>query len=71
MHSRPKEYFVVSTFNEERSSSQIGVYRKHNLQFTLGPYEDGAMILDLKAQGNKIYIPKGSSMIERQEVKGL
>lgn len=63
--SRPKDFFAISTFNEERNQSLIGVYRKQKLQFNLGPYEDGFMVLDLKLSENKLFFPKGSHVIER------
>ena len=68
---KAKDYFIVSTYNEEKQENLVGVYRKNKLQFSLGPFTENSMILDLKMIGKYLFIPKSSHMIERQEIKGF
>ncbi len=67
-----KDYFVVSTFNEETNINSVCVYRKHKLLFRVGNQLDST-VLDLKLVGNVLYMPKGASLnqLDRVEIKGL
>ena len=68
-----RDYFVVSTCNDETEMNSVCVYRKSKMLFRLGgPFEQ--TVLDLKIAGNNtLFMPHGSSMgyIDRVEIKGL
>lgn len=71
-----REYFLVSTINDETNHNSVSVYRKQKQMFRIGGnFED--MILDLKmavSSENKepvLFMPKGMCALERIDVKGL
>eukprot|EP00347_Sterkiella_histriomuscorum_P023890 403333030 len=68
---KSKDYFIVSSYNEELQQNFIEIYRKSKQILKLGPFAENNMILDLKLVGNTLFVPKSSHSIERQEVKGF
>lgn len=67
-----KDYFLISTFNEESNMNQVSVYKKQKLLFRVGGNFE-VCVLDMKIKGDVLYVPKGMSLtsIERIEIKGL
>lgn len=65
-----RDYYLVSTFNEETQACGVAVYRKAKMLFRVGgPYTDPK--LDLKVVGNVLFMPKNGNYVERVEIIGL
>jgi hypothetical protein len=65
-----KDYFVISTFNEETENNTVCVHRKQKLLFRIGASFTES-ILDLKIFGTYLFMPRGQMNIERIEIKAL
>ena len=67
-----RDYFLVSTYNEESQMNLVSVYRKQKMLFRLGSSFEST-VLDLKLAGNTLFMPHGTSLsqLDRIEIKGM
>lgn len=65
-----RDYFLVSTVNEETAENRVALYRKAKLVTRLTtPFPEA--VLDLKVSSGHLFVPRGLNSIDRLTVPGL
>ena len=72
-----RDYYLVSTCNEETSQFAVGVYRKQKQLFKVKTpdgkdyFEDDILELKMCPGNNFLFIPRGLTVIDRFQVEGI
>ena len=66
-----QDFFLVSTFNEEREENFVCVYQRKNRKRVLGPFTDNVLDLKMSSLGSMMFIPTELFQLDRIELKDL